>query len=273
VNHAALLKSSTLNSVLKKPLLRSANTLEGIFHEVVIACEADSDCRFYEVVLRRMEERGEVKGPVDVYFAHGGGKGELATLAETYRALSVRVAIIADFDLLRRQAEFQKVLGALGAQFDEIASTYRSVSAALASLPPPLSAADVADKLRDIGGDVETKGKLTPEHRRAIESLIRDVGDWSEAKKYGLRKLRGSARRDAEKLFGWCAEKALFLVPFGELEGWWDAGSPDKNEWIIDALRQIASDPASFKKASQFLGLICGHFGFRVPLDIDSLLQ
>jgi len=120
VNHAIQLSSAQIKTLWAKPLLRSAAAIDGVFHEGVVVCEADSDSRFYEALLRRLISQQQVTGLTDLYFIHGGGKGEIATLASVYRQLQVPVAAVADLDLLRQQPEFEKVVSTLGGDFKQL---------------------------------------------------------------------------------------------------------------------------------------------------------
>jgi hypothetical protein len=272
VNHMSLLDSGSLEKLLKKPQLRSAAALDGVFHEGVAVCEADADCRLYEALLRRMEDQRVVDGPVDLYFIHGGGKGELATLASAYRRLSVNVAVIADLDLLRNRAEFEKVVGILGGDFAVLEGRYNSTRSALANLGPRLSVADVAARLRELAAEVQGKSAVGADQRKALDELIRDSADWSQAKQHGVRKLKGGARRDCETLLNECAAIGLFLVPFGELESWWGGGPADKNEWFVAALERLSTDENSFEKAALFMAGVCAFFGRGTTLDTSKLL-
>ena len=103
VNHAYVQSPDDLRSLWEKPLLRSAHTIDGIFHRGVVVCEGDADARLYEALLVLLEDEGTLAEPPDLHFVHGGGKSELPTLANSYNSLGVPVAVIADFDLLRNE--------------------------------------------------------------------------------------------------------------------------------------------------------------------------
>jgi len=46
LNHASLLSSDEVSQLWSDPLLRYSLALDGLFHELVIVCEGDADCRF-----------------------------------------------------------------------------------------------------------------------------------------------------------------------------------------------------------------------------------
>ncbi|MBV9468016.1 MAG: AAA family ATPase, partial [Abitibacteriaceae bacterium] len=109
-NSVVLLNKDDIAKLWSNPLLRSVSAFDGVFHQGVVVCEGDADSRFYEAIGHRLESEQKVSTPLDLYFVHGGGKGELATIAEAYQKLKVPIAVIADLDLLRNKAEFKKLL-------------------------------------------------------------------------------------------------------------------------------------------------------------------
>ncbi len=260
VNHAIQLSSAQIKTLWAKPLLRSAAAIDGVFHEGVVVCEADSDSRFYEALLRRLISQQQVTGLTDLYFIHGGGKGEIATLASVYRQLQVPVAAVADLDLLRQQPEFEKVVSTLGGDFKQLETQYKATVSALNKLPRK-SAKDFLNEARLILAEIDQQNTVMPAHRKAFSQLIADAGDWSEAKRYGIDKLRGGARQTAKGLLDACKAFGLFLVPNGELEGWWHDGPSDKGPWFSAAIEELFSNGSSFGDASAFMAGVSDYLG------------
>ena len=186
VNHAHVLTRAQLNELWSKPLLRSASAVEGIFYAGVVVCEADGDARFYEALLHRLERENKTTTPADLYFVSGAGKGELAPLAEAYKSLNVPVAVVADFDLLRKQGEFTAVLTSLGRGLSEVKSLYDRVISTLNALPSSSSIPDFLTGSREIINRVEQRGNLTGKDRKEFSDLMATSASWSEAKKYGI---------------------------------------------------------------------------------------
>ena len=270
VNHATLLSQSQIEELWSKPLLRSAAAIDGVFHEGVIVSEADSDSRIYEAILRQIENEGRIQSPNDFYFVQGGGKGELATIAKVYVTLGVKTAVIADFDILRQRGEFEKLYSSLGGDFNSIETKYNATACALSKIGPRLLLPDFVAEVRrsldsleveanQLNTETETLLKLSSEHRKYFSKLLEDTGDWSEAKKYGIAKLKGGAFQTCAELLEECARIGLFIVPYGELESWWRGGPAIKNEWFVEAISEISRNPSSFKEAGDFIARICQH--------------
>ena len=254
VNHACLLSSSDLKSLWAKPLLRSADAIEGLFSEGVIVCEADTDRRFYEAVLKRLEEQGTVPAPVDFYSVNGGGKGDLATLAQAYTRLNVRTVVIADFDLLRQEGEFKNVIRALGGDFSHIAGQYKSVASELNNQGPIKPVDEFLTEAQAILEKIKSAKAVATQDISALTNLMNNSKTWSEAKRYGITKLRGGAHTTCQDLLTWCRSIGLFLVPKGEMESWWLEGpASDKMEWFNQAIEEISTNSASFAEASKFM--------------------
>lgn len=239
-NHAAVLAAGDLKGLWSKPLLRSAAAISGLFHTGVVVCEADADVRLYETALRRAESAGRVP-TADVFFTQGGGKGELATLASAYRSLNTRAAVIADIDLIRNAAEHRNVLTALGSSLDTTDSRYRSVVAALGDAPPLKSVSAAASEIREAVDRFEADGEVSGKHKETISRALQMSSKFSEAKRYGIEKLRGPVLAQAKNLLEEWRAVGLFLVPVGELESWWpDGPANDKGAWIRGVVTELA---------------------------------
>jgi hypothetical protein len=264
INNASLLDSAHLRKLWSRPLLRSSAALDGLFHEGVVVCESDADCRFYEAILRRMEVLGLIGRAADLYFVHGGGKAQLATLARAYRSLDMRTAVIADIDLLRIRKEIADVAEALGADLTEVDSLYNSVYSALSDRAPVTSLKDSASGVRAILDEAQKAGSLSGEKRRKIVQLLDNADSWSEAKRYGFTKPRGGKSKDANDLQERLAAAGLFLVPIGELECWWREGPAEKAEWAVEAIRKVTEDPHSMAEATAFVTKPCRWFGYQI---------
>jgi ABC-type cobalamin/Fe3+-siderophores transport system ATPase subunit len=262
-NHASLFKSKELKALWSKPMLQSSGAIDGIFHKGVIVCEADADCRFYETLLRQKEIGKELSKPADLYFIHGGGKGEISTLSKSYSSLKVSCIAIADFDLLRNKSEFKKLFEILGGNFSDVEKIFKSSINGLNDLKQIKNIKDFVKEIRQTIDNIESENKISNANKKIISNLLSESSDWSIAKKFGIRKLKGGNYKDCEELLTKCKSIGLFIIPFGELESWWNAGPSDKSEWVLDALKEIAVNRKTFVEADKFLDEICGHFGIK----------
>jgi ABC-type dipeptide/oligopeptide/nickel transport system ATPase component len=260
-NRVSLLGKSELRDLWAKPLLRSSMAINGIFHAGAVVCEGDSDCRFYEALALRTEK--ETSRPLDLYFVHGGGKGAIATLAQTYKALDVPTAVIADLDLLRRREEFLKLYGTLRGDPSEIEIPFNRTSSALNDRNPLVLASEFAESARSVLDRIEMAGRVTSGDRKELQELLDSATDWSEVKRYGISKLTGAELTAGKELMMRCRQVGLFVVPVGVLECWWREGPTNKPEWIAKAIPRISESPEVFREASEFLADVFAYLGGR----------
>ncbi len=97
-----------------------------------------------------------------------------------------------------------------------------------------------------------------------MQRLLENATDWSEAKRYGIEKLRGGELENAKTLLGDWEAIGLFLVPRGELECWWREGpATNKPEWVIHALTKI-EETDDIADVDPFAARVCQWFGLAV---------
>lgn len=255
LNHAHLLDNEKLSSLWKKPLLQSVNSINGIFHEGVIVCESDSDCRFFESILNGLAAEKDTERIPDLYFTHGGGKGEIITLVNAYQSLRMKVAAIADFDLLRNKSEFKNLFESISGQFGSIEAAYNSATSSLSNKRIKKKE-EFIQEMKSILKNIEDGQEIDKKVKQDISTLLSDSSVWSEAKKYGISKLSGGASNECQKVLTACDELGLFLIPNGELESFWRAGPANKNEWIIAVLEKIKTEPGLLKNAKDFMSKV-----------------
>jgi len=261
-NHAATIDQQSLRELWSKPLLRSASAIDSMFHEGVVLCEGDADCRFYEAAIRRVEEQGQTTRSVDLYFAHGNGKGALPSLLKAYRSLGVPCVVIADIDLLRDLKQLRTMV--------DLSSTDPTTAMSLASLVQPqlrragpaLDAEDLVSRLREAADAVTNAGELSPDDRRALARALENSADWSQAKRFGVEVLKGGARQTADKLLAELSTVGIFLVPVGELESWFPHGSSDKSKWFQEAIDELSQGFRRLRGLDQFAELLLAFFGY-----------
>ena len=270
LNRAYPLESQQLSTLWSKPLLQSTGAINGIFHKGVVVCEADSDCRFFEAILARLEGSVTFNEAPDLYFIHGGGKSAIDILVNAYRSLNIKTIAITDFDVLRVKPEFEKILESFGIEHESISADYNSSVSALNDLPPIKSVEDFTEKVATLTQTVVDNGELTAKTKGEFIELLSHSAKWSVAKRYGIEKLSGGAHAACRNILDFCAGNGLFILPGGELESFWRAGPASKSDWIIQAIDLINNDPESFEQAEELFNSICAYFGYVEQVN-DSL--
>ncbi len=88
-----------LRNIIRKPLLRSANTLSGLFYRSVIVTEADADRAFYNEINERLLDQADSRGNENCLYLNAYGKDSIHEIVKPLRAMGIAAACIADIDV------------------------------------------------------------------------------------------------------------------------------------------------------------------------------
>ena len=133
-NQASVLADAAVKTLWSDPLLRYSEVLSGLFHDAVVVCESDADCRYYAAVRDNMfPDGGAGSRRAELLFTHCGGKARLAVVVKALRAVRVPVIVIADFDVLRESKIIKAITNESGGEWDSLETSHNVLSAALQS--------------------------------------------------------------------------------------------------------------------------------------------
>jgi hypothetical protein len=243
-NNASVLDSKAVQDLWSDPLLRYSNVLDGLFHDAVVLCESDSDCRFYAAVLDALFESGEGEPSIpsarrpQVLFTHCGGKARLASVVRSLRAAGVPVVVVADFDVLKNTADIERILAALGADYSLVRDDLNVVASALNSEVRPISKLALRDELNrqldEIASSTVSKSDM-----EAMRSVMRAESGWDKAKRAGIDAMpQGDPSARASALISALNAIGLLVVPVGELERFVPAVGGHGPSWVAEVLRR-----------------------------------
>lgn len=243
-NSASVLDSESVKELWSDPLLRYSNVLDGLFHDAVVLCESDSDCRYYAAVLDALrDEDGSqpsgtgVRRP-QLLFTHCGGKARMASVVDSLRAAGVPVIVIADFDVLKNAPDVARLITALGGQFSDVQADLNVISSALSSEVRPVSKIAVEDALRR-RLDAISRANLTKSDMDSLRAILRAESGWDRAKRSGIDAIpQGDPSRRSATLLSALADLGLLVVPVGELERFVPAVAGHGPSWVTEVLRQ-----------------------------------
>ena len=218
-NNIDLVDKGVLQTIIQSPLLRVSRVLEGLFCEKVIVTEAEADELVYQELVEKVFPQS------GLYFAHGQNKQTLVEIAEMYKAVGIRYAVITDFDILRVNDEFNKFIKKMSIDESE-RQRYRGY----------------IGKLRDkIDEEIDADGMDADEKKKALKAN-RDQVYHQE----GIRHLdEGELKENIEELLKKMGENHLHILNTGELETLllpFDIPyTNNKSHWVVSAINKIAS--------------------------------
>jgi energy-coupling factor transporter ATP-binding protein EcfA2 len=257
-NHVRLLDNARVAELWGDPLLRYSNILDGLFHEGVVVCEGDADCRFYSAVLDASlnAELPDEKKP-DLMFTHCGGKARMPLVVRSLKEVDVPVRAVADFDILSEEQPLRDLVQALGGDWSLVEADWRIVKSAIDARKPELSSADVSSEIRRVLEPIKV-ATLPESARLAIQAIVRRSSAWSNAKLVGKSYVpSGDASQACERLLATLRQTNLNVVDVGELEGFCRTVGGHGPKWVNAVLtRDLASDPELMPSRDFVKGLL-----------------
>ncbi|WP_162300027.1 ATP-dependent nuclease [Kineobactrum sediminis] len=244
-NTVRLLSNERIKELWGDPLLRYSNILDGLFHESVVVCEADADCRFYSAILdATMSGSTEDAKRPDLMFTHCGGKARLPVVIRALREVDVPVRAVADFDVLSEEQPLRTIAEALGIDWTEIQPDWRLVKNAVDSKKPDLTTDEVKAEIQELLSAVTTP--VFPAKTKAdIKTVLKRTSPWAHAKLVGKAFVpSGDPSRACERLLSNLQAGGLHVVEVGELEGYVRTEGGHGPRWVNAVLtRDLATDP------------------------------
>lgn len=258
VNRVSELKNEDLKTLWSDPLLRYSNVLSGVFHEHVVLCESDADCRFYQAVTDAVHEGvGDEKQP-DVLFIHCGGKQRMPQIVRALHSLNVPLSVTSDFDVLNAEYPLRAIVEGIGAEWSQFEKNWKIVKSAVDKTKPELLSDDVKREVTKILDSVSEKN-LPDEKADEIRDTLRRSSPWAVLKKSGKAGLpSGDASAAYKQLDADLRKVGLFVLPVGELERFCPTIGGHGPKWANQVLeKDLKSDP-ELQEARKFIRDIYG---------------
>jgi hypothetical protein len=206
---ARSLPPTSITTLMRRPLLRSSNSLAGLFYNSVIVTEADADRAFYQELNERLASFKPDWAVPNPLFLNSNGKDTVSDLVKPLRGIGTAAAAIVDLDVLQQGgASWVKFLDACGvplADRPSFEAGRKTIHEALAKK---------CDKYQREGG----------------VDLLTDDGE----------------REAALNLLSRLEEYGLFVVAKGEIERWLpslDIGR-GKATWLANIFEALGDDPS-----------------------------
>lgn len=255
VNHAAVLPDSAVKELWADPLLRYSNVLDGLFHDAVVLCEGDADCRYYSAVLEHLPRTVVASREPQLLFTHCGGKDRMASVVKSLRAVSVPVIVVADFDVLREAATLRRLVISLGGDFGDFENDREVLGSSLSNDIKPLRKTTLRDELLTHLDGLPAE-VVTPKQAETVRAIIKAEDGWEKAKRAGKEAVpQGDAYAACGRLLAGLKEIGLLVVPVGELERFSPSTPGHGPSWVTAALEAKAHETPG-TAAIEFVGAI-----------------
>ncbi|WP_152349040.1 ATP-dependent nuclease [Brevibacterium sp. CFH 10365] len=236
------LDSSQLRDVWNDPIVKYSNVLDGLFHQVVVLAEAETDCGFFRAVLDTIDAN-DCFPKSDILFIPTGGKSAMSKVARTLRAASVPVIAVADIDILNDKAIISSLVESLGSNWsDSMDKELGIVSADVNSRS--LNSVTVGDVLKMLGeafGD-RSADDFDAGVKKEFNRYLRTKDSyWKTVKMSGINAFQGEQYSRVRRLIDSLLEAGVVVVQAGELEQLAPAVEERKGpRWLSSALEQGA---------------------------------
>lgn len=215
-NFFSVLKNEDLRRVWSDPLLKYSNILSSLFHNSVVLCESDSDCKMYSLIDQKIK-KNEGKYS-ETYFIHCGGKQRISKIVAALRALNINVNVIVDIDVLDDKNILNGILDAYGVNWEEIDSKYKILESNLHSDKEKVSREDIKVLLGEIC-EASKSPLLSKAEIEEIKEAITIHSKWHNLKRCGISAVpAGNATVAFNELNNILKENKIFIVTVGELE-------------------------------------------------------
>jgi hypothetical protein len=254
LNYVRQLESAEISKLWGDPLLRYSNILDGLFHERVIVCEGDADCRFYGAITDSIFESGRQDGKKpDIMFTHCGGKARVPLIVRSLKALDVPVSAVLDFDILNSESPLNEIVGAAGGKWSQLRADWQRVQKSINDKKPQLSLAAVRAEIDKAIGEVSSD-VLTDAARKSIQEALRSSSPWATAKTVGVQYVpNGDASNALNKLIAALESLGIFVVPVGELEQFIKSVGGHGPQWVAQALQKDLQNDSDLEPAKAFV--------------------
>ena len=215
-NYFSILDNYRFKEVWNDPLLKYSNIMSSLFHNSVVLCESDSDCKMYSIVesyLKQLSGRYS-----ETLFIHCGGKQRMSKIALALRVLKIDVKLIADIDVLNDKVVFRGIVEAFGIEWTTVQSDYNTIVGNLHSQKEKVNRNDAKTSINRII-DGSQNQDLSNREIKEIRTVISTISKWETIKSAGITAIpSGDAAQAFRRLNQTLELNGIHIVPVGELE-------------------------------------------------------
>lgn len=248
INHFAVLDNEHISAIWKDPLLRYSGIVDSMFHQSVVLCESDSDCKMYSIIF------GHIKEAQDKYpqtqFVQSGGKHRLANMAVVLQALKVDYRVIADIDIIDDEHVFRNLIERCGGTWASIEDDYNLVVSNSKLRPKNIERKELQDIIE--GDDAEY---ISDSEAQCLRKALSKRNAWHDIKRGGSSAvLRGDSYASLQQIIEYLKTIHIFIVPVGELESFIPDCGDHGPKWVNAVLEKYPDlDDRKYESIANFV--------------------
>ena len=258
LNYSSLLDNSDIAELTKDPVLRHSQIVDGLFHEKVIICESDGDCKFYSSILDVLNDKNaEYYKVPDSLFIPAHGKSKMPEIARALSKLSVSVISICDFDIFNNISPLKDLVEAHGGNWKNIEGEWKKFKNAIDSIKSQLDKEEVKMRINEILDKVNVM-TLGLKDLEKIKEVLKMSTAWSFAKKQGISFIpSGENYNSCANVTNYLNTIGIFPLMVGELESF-DKTISNSNKalWLEEVFKKDLTNSEVLKEAKEFVSSI-----------------
>jgi len=260
-NYVSEASSEVIKELWEKPDLRYSNALEGIFHEQVIICEDDSDCRLINSFADHLAA-GSTQQWADTAYVPTGGKHAIPRVASVLRKIGVPVKAVFDIDFLAEKSLVNSAVDSFGGDWDDIRPYWERVDAAVRTGVR----AKTIDEIKKEICEILSKSDAGALPKGDIIEVMKHTKEWALVKRFGASAVpHGQAQRDYAQLMEKLEQIGIYLVPVGEVENFCPSIGLHGPKFVTKFLSEVNFADEQLKDLRAFVEKV--HFGAHGALD------
>ncbi|WP_136666805.1 ATP-dependent endonuclease [Flavobacterium sp. H122] len=256
-NTGSLLSNVDIETIWKDPVLRYSPILDGLFHENVIVCESDGDCRFFNALLEaQFQSDPRYYRISDTLFIPAHGKAKIPNIVKALKKISVPTFTICDFDILNNISPLKELVESHNGDWSIIQTKWNIVYNAVNQIKSQLDKEEAKSAILEAFDSVSTPN-LNQKQVEKIREVLKVSTAWSFAKKSGVNFIpSGQAHSACLEVLEYLNSIGIFPLTVGELESFDKSIGGNKSKWLEEILKKDFSNSDVVPEAKRFLSHI-----------------
>lgn len=252
INNFSVLGNESFNDVWNDSLLKHSNIMSSLFHQHVVLCESDADCKLYSIIESHLKQKADKYS--ETLYIHCGGKHRMAKIAKALKLLNIDTKLIPDIDVLNDENVYRSIVEAFGIEWTSIESKYNTIVGNLHSVKENVKRSEATAMIEQVLSSSKNP-TLSNKEIEKIKEALKTVSKWAALKEFGTNAIsRGDATVAFDSMNIILKEHGIYIVPVGELECFIKEVGGHGPDWVNTVLEKYPDlDDPVYKEISEFV--------------------